>query len=189
MDSESSRSLKGQLLMAMPGLADPNFYQTVTYMSEHTDQGAVGIVINRVHPMLKAKMIFDELGVDCTPNAGNMPVHIGGPVHVNEIFVLHGPPFNWEGTLVVDKEVALSNSLDVIKAAAQEEGPENLILALGCAGWGVGQLEGEIRENIWLTGPYSEEIVFHTAAERQWEGSMAAIGIDPALLSDEAGHA
>ncbi len=175
--------------MAMPGLADPNFFQTVTYMSEHTDQGAVGIVVNRIHPILKGKMIFEELGLSYAPDMENMPVHIGGPVHVNEIFVLHGPPFDWEGTLVVGNGIALSNSLDVIKASAQGKGPENMILALGCAGWGVGQLEGEIRENIWLTGPYSEKIVFHTSSERQWEASMKALGIDPALLSDEAGHA
>jgi putative transcriptional regulator len=183
------QSLKGQFLMAMPGLADPNFYQSVTCLSEHNHQGAMGIVITRIHPEIDAKMIFDELGIPMAAEDQRIPIHIGGPVHMNELFVLHGAPFAWEGTMMVSDELALSNSRDILEAIAMRQGPNAFIIALGCAGWGPGQLEGEIQNNAWMTGPYSEEIAFRMEVERRWEGAMQTIGIDPALLSDTAGHA
>ena len=183
------QSLKGQFLMAMPGLADPNFFQSVTCLSEHNQKGAMGIVINRIHPEINGKMIFDELKIPSTADTEKMPVHIGGPVHMNELFVLHGAPFEWKGSMMINDLLALSNSLDILQAIAEEKGPRSFIIALGCAGWGPGQLEGEIRSNAWITGPYSEEIAFRTEVERRWEAAMRKIGIDPALLSDTAGHA
>lgn len=183
------QSLKGQFLMAMPGLADPNFFQSVTCLAEHNPKGAMGIVITRVHPEISGRMIFDELQIPTRPAADKIPVHIGGPVHMNEIFVLHGSPFTWEGSLMVTTEIALSNSHDILEAIAMERGPEAFIIALGCAGWGPGQLESEIRSNAWITGPYSEEIAFRMGVESRWEAAMREIGIDPALLSDTAGHA
>jgi putative transcriptional regulator len=183
------QSLKGQFLMAMPGLVDPNFYQSVTCLSEHNQKGAMGIVITRIHPEINAKMIFDELQIPAAGDAQKVPVHMGGPVHMNELFVLHGAPFAWEGSMMVTEELALSNSRDILEAIAMGKGPRAFIIALGCAGWGPGQLESEIRGNAWITGPYSEEIAFRMAVERRWEAAMQGIGIDPALLSDTAGHA
>jgi putative transcriptional regulator len=183
------QSLKGQFLMAMPGLADPNFYQSVTCLSEHNQKGAMGIVITRIHPEINAKMIFDELEIQIATDAQKIPIHIGGPVHMNELFVLHGTPFTWEGSMMVTGELALSNSRDILEAIAMGHGPQAFIIALGCAGWGPGQLESEIRSNAWMTGPYSEEIVFRTEVDQRWEAAMQRIGIDPALLSDTAGHA
>ena len=107
MEDQTLTSLKGQFLIAMPGLADPNFFQTVTCISEHTSAGAVGIVINRVHDTLKAHTIFQELKMEYGPGAESIPVHIGGPVHMNEIFVLHGPPANWEGSLSITSSLAM----------------------------------------------------------------------------------
>ena len=182
-------SLKGQFLMAMPGLADPNFYQSVTLLSEHNPKGAMGIVITRIHPEVNGKMIFDELGISATAGGEKIPVHIGGPVHMNEIFVLHGAPFTWEGSMMVTGELALSNSRDILGAIAVGRGPQSFIIALGCAGWGPGQLEREIHGNFWITSPYSEAIAFQMDVERRWEAAMQRIGIDPALLSDTAGHA
>jgi putative transcriptional regulator len=182
-------SLKGQFLMAMPGLLDPNFYQSVTCLSEHNQKGAMGIVITRIHPEINAKMIFDELEIHTAIDALKIPVHIGGPVHMNELFVLHAAPFTWEGSMMITEALALSNSRDILEAIAAGKGPQAFIIALGCAGWGPGQLESEIRSNSWMTGPYSEEIAFQMEVDRRWEAAMRGIGIDPALLSDTAGHA
>ncbi|HSO20067.1 MAG TPA: YqgE/AlgH family protein [Desulfosarcina sp.] len=183
------QSLKGQFLMAMPGLADPNFFQSVTCLSEHNPKGAMGIVINRIHTEINGKMIFDELGIPMGPGAEAIPIHVGGPVHMNEIFILHGAPFNWEGSMMVTDGLAMSNSRDVLEAIAAGNGPHSFIIALGCAGWGPGQLESEIRGNAWITGPFAETIAFRTEVEGRWEAAMKMIGIDPALLSDIPGHA
>ncbi|MBC2710838.1 MAG: YqgE/AlgH family protein [Desulfosarcina sp.] len=183
------QSLKGQFLIAMPGLADPNFFQSVTCLSEHNPKGAMGIVITRVHSEINGKMIFEELQIPTTAGAEKIPVHIGGPVHMNEIFVLHGAPFTWEGSMMITGELALSNSRDVLEAIAVGRGPRGFIIALGCAGWGPGQLESEIRGNSWITGPFSEKIAFQMELERRWEAAMKGIGIDLALLSSTAGHA
>lgn len=175
--------------MAMPMLKDPNFSQTVTYICEHTEAGAVGIVVNRVHPSLSAKEIFEELNVAYAPESASVLIHIGGPVHVNEIFVLHGPPFDWQGCLEVSPFMAMSNTPDILEALALGNGPESFIITLGCAGWGPGQLEYEIKENAWLTGPVSNDIVFKVPIENRWEFAVRQMGIDPALLSNMAGHA
>ncbi|MCP4345554.1 MAG: YqgE/AlgH family protein [Desulfobacterales bacterium] len=189
MEIFESSSLKGQFLISMPGLADPNFYQTVICMCDHNHEGALGIVINRVHPSLFASDIFEELGMNCVPGAASMPIHLGGPVHMNEIFMLHGPPFDWDRSLMITPQLAMSNTRDVLEAAAMGKGPESLMISLGCAGWGPGQLEAEIKGNAWLTGPIIEEIIFDVSFETRWEEAVRRMGIDPSLLSDKAGHA
>jgi putative transcriptional regulator len=108
---------------------------------------------------------------------------------MNELFVLHGAPFAWDGSMMVTEGLALSNSRDILEAIAAGSGPRAFIIALGCAGWGPGQLESEIRSNAWINGPYAEAIAFQIEVERRWEAAMQRIGIDPALLSDTAGHA
>ncbi|MFC1815050.1 YqgE/AlgH family protein [Thermodesulfobacteriota bacterium] len=182
-------SLKGQFLMAMPGLGDPNFFQTVTFICEHTQVGAVGIIVNRVHSSLTAKNIFEELTIEYILSAASISIHFGGPVHMDEIFVLHGPPFDWEGCLVITPSVAMSNTIDILEALAMGRGPKSFIITLGCAGWGPGQLEDEIKKNAWLTGAVSEEIVFDIPIETRWEVAVKKMGIDPTLLSNTAGHA
>ena len=189
MPESHPESLKGQLLIAMPGLADPNFNQTITCICEHSQNGAVGLVINRVQDMLKAKQIFDELKIDYVSETENLPIHIGGPVHIDEIFILHGPPFGWEGCFEFAPNFAMSNTIDIIKAIAIGKGPESFIISLGCAGWGPGQLEAEIKQNAWLTFPASKELVFNTPADSCWEHTLREMGIEPALISDQAGHA
>jgi putative transcriptional regulator len=181
--------LKGQLLLAMPGLVDPNFSQTVTCLYEHSEQGAVGGIVNRVHPFLSAKSIFEELKIDCTPTAETIPVYMGGPVHMGEIFVLHGPPFGWQGCLRVMPDLGMSNTLDILKSIAAGKGPDTFIIMLGCAGWGPGQLELEIKENTWLTCPFSDGIVFNLPFESRWRAAMKRIGVDPARISGKAGNA
>ncbi|QTA93623.1 UPF0301 [Desulfonema magnum] len=189
MENNYLASLKGQFLMAMPGLADPNFALTVTCVCEHTPEGAVGIIINQVHSFLSAKDIFDELKIKYKPETASIPIYLGGPVHMGEIFILHGPPFGWEGCVMITSTLALSNTRDILEAIAMGGGPESLIIALGCAGWGPYQLESEIRQNSWLTSPVSEDIIFDISVDVRWKEAVRKMGIDPDLLSDTAGNA
>lgn len=189
MTDISQDSLKGHFLMAMPGLLDPNFHQTVTCITEHTSSGAVGIVINRVHSLLTGKDIFEELNIPSTPGAESAPIHIGGPVHIGEIFILHGPPFGWRGCFMVTPTLGMSNTRDILESIGRETGPERYLISLGCAGWGRNQLETEIKSNAWLTCAVSEEVVFKTPAEKRWETAMKSVGVDPILLSGSMGHA
>jgi putative transcriptional regulator len=189
MPTTTPASLKGQFLTAMPGMADPNFYQTVTCICEHNENGAMGIVINRVQPSVSGQDIFEELGIDFAPGAQAIPIHIGGPVHLGEIFVLHGPPLEWEASLGITASVAMSNTRDILEAIAMNQGPRSFIISLGCAGWGPGQLEAEIKENAWLTSPIFEENIFKLPVESRWEEAVKKMGINPTLLSDTAGHA
>ena len=175
--------------MAMPGLMDPNFHQTVTFICEHSDKGAMGIVIDRPLSGLHGENIFRELDISFIQELGSVPIYFGGPVHTGEIFVLHGPPFDWVGCLVVSPLFGLSNTIDILESIAKGEGPEDFIIALGCSGWGGGQLESEMKENAWLTCTASADIIFHTSPEQKWMAAIQKLGIDPELLSGEAGHA
>lgn len=189
MEDKLHHTLKGSFLLAMPALADPHFYRTVTCISEHNSEGALGIVINRKMSSLTGKDIFDELNIEYVSDAELIPVYIGGPVHTGEIFVLHSAPFTWKGCFMITRSLAMSNTIDILEAIARNEGPLSYIIALGCAGWGPGQLESEIKENSWLTCSASEEIIFKLPSEVRWEESVKKMGIDPALLSATAGHA
>ena len=189
MQTEPELSIAGQFLVAMPLLADPNFHRTVTCLCEYSSKGALGIVINRHDARLTGKDVFSQLKIDYTPEAGAVPVHLGGPVHPNELFILHGPPLIWEGTHEFQKGLALSNTMDLVEAIAQSRGPEKYIIALGCAGWGPGQLDFELTENTWITAPIDREVLFDLPVDSRWETVLARNGINPALLSGTAGHA
>jgi putative transcriptional regulator len=182
-------TLKGQFLLAMPSLLDPNFYQTVTCICEHNESGTMGIIVNRVHHSLTAKDIFEELTIVHGPGMDSIPIYLGGPVHLGEIFILHGPPFNWKASLMITPSLAMSNTRDILEAIARGSGPQTFIIILGCAGWGPGQLESEIKENAWLNYPIFEENIFEMPVELRWEEAVKKLGIDPTLLSDRAGHA
>lgn len=189
MEDGSFTSLKGNFLIAMPELADPNFSHTVTCICEHTPEGALGLIINRPHPLVKTLQIYKEFKMDVQEGVGADPIHVGGPVQMDEIFILHGPPFDWKGTLKITSGLALSNTIDVLEAMASAKGPEAAIMVLGCAGWGPGQLEMEIKQNAWLTHPVSEEIIFETPVDDRWEEALKKLGIDPLLLASTAGNA
>ncbi len=189
MVSDYPESLKGQLLLAMPALLDPNFHQTVVCISEHTHDGAVGIVINRVHTSLKAAAIFDELNMQHQEATGRAPIHLGGPVHVSELFILHGPPIDTDVSLAVTPDLAMSTTRDVLQRIAWGKGPASFLIALGCAGWGPGQLEEEIRQNAWLTSEIDPTLMFDTPVDKRWEAALGKLGIDPTRLVDAAGHA
>ena len=183
------QSLKGHFLIAMPSLADPSFSRTVTHICEHTSYGALGLVINRVHPELTMKAVFRELNMESVPEADSLPIYMGGPVHTGQVFVIHGPPFGWEACRPVNTSLALSNSKDILEMLAKGNGPESFIIGLGCAGWGPGQLESEIMANAWLTCPGDETVLFKTPVEKRWEEAARLMGVDVKLLTDVAGHA
>ena len=170
-------------------LKDPNFSQTVSIICEHNSEGAVGIIINRVHDSLLCKDIFEELDIEYSHGMGNIPIHIGGPVHMGEIFLIHGPPYNWDSCLMITPSIAMSNTRDIIESIAVGDGPESFILSLGCAGWSPGQLEHEIKENAWLTHAAVNEIIFNLPIEHRWNETMKKMGIDPTVISDMAGNA
>jgi putative transcriptional regulator len=182
-------SLTNQLLIAMPGMADPNFTTTVTLICEHNDDGALGIVINRP-TTLKLGGLFEQLSVEnADPDVADDPVLSGGPVGIERGFVLHGPERSYESTLEVSSEIRLTLSRDIIDAMAAGEGPEHALVALGYAGWDAGQLEEEMLANSWLNAPATPEIVFETPFADRWNSAARTLGIDIASLPTDAGHA
>jgi putative transcriptional regulator len=189
MEYSPLANLKGQFLIAMPHLMEPAFFQTVVLICEHNEGGAMGMVVNRVHPVLRCGEIFEEIQLDCISTVASVPVHIGGPVHGDEIFILHGPPLRWDGSLVISPDVALSNTMDLMMEISCGRGPEHFIIALGCAGWAPGQLENELKENVWLNTGADKTIMFQTDVAVRWETALQGMGVDPLLFSGEAGHA
>ena len=189
MGEESASSFKGQFIIAMPNLLDPNFDRTVSCICEFAPEATLGLIVNRVHPLISCRQILQEFKIKYVAEAVSIPVHVGGPVTPGELFVLHGPPFHWEGCHMVTSSLALSKGRDILEAIGLGEGPESLLITLGYAGWNPGQLEREIMENAWLTCDIDEEIIFETPMESRWETAIRRMGIDPASLSDMAGHA
>jgi len=189
MAVDRSSALKGKLLIAMPQLPDPNFHKTVTCMAEAMQEGALGLVINRIIPSLTGESIFRELEIDCTRQVASMPIHYGGPVRKSELFVLHGPPLDWQGSFRITPALAMTGSRELLESIAGDRGPADFLFCLGCAGWGPMQLEREILENAWLTCDMSEDLIFRTPVEERWDTAVKELGIDPANLSGMAGHA
>lgn len=181
--------LTNQFLIAMPGMADPNFAQTVTLVCEHNAQGALGIVINRQLPMTLGD-VFAQLGLDAAQSkVADSPVLQGGPVQTDRGFVLHTPGPPWDSTLAVSDRLHLSTSRDILEALARGEGPAAAVIALGYAGWDAGQLEAEVAQNAWLTVAAEERLVFETALDDRWEAACRLLGVDLLHLSSDAGHA
>lgn len=186
---DGSAILTNHFLIAMPTLADRNFYRTVTFLCEHSGEGAMGIVINRVTD-LKLGDIFEQLDIEAVePALSDQPVYLGGPVQNNRGFVIHEPLGNWESTLPVTDTIGVSTSRDILAAIGRNRGPDRYIVALGYAGWGAGQLEREITENSWLSGPANPQILFELPLEHRWNAAAGLVGVDITRLSSEAGHA
>jgi len=182
-------SLVNQFLIAMPSLADPNFSRTVTLLCEHTADGALGVVINRTMGMTVGD-IFQQLDIDTQyAHHSDSPIYQGGPVQNDHGFVLHEPRGDWESTLPVSETLGLSTSQDVLRAIAEDRGPDNWLVALGYAGWGPGQLEQELTDNAWLNGPADNNIVFRVPEEQRWQAAATKLGVDMNTLSGDAGHA
>lgn len=181
--------LSGKLLIAMPGMGDPRFEKTVIFICAHSGDGALGLVVNRPAGNVRREALFRQLEIPPGPGAGG-PIHYGGPVETQRGFVLHSPDWGVEdATLEVGKRFSMTATVDVLKAIAEGAGPRRSLIALGYAGWGGGQLEGELRRNGWLTADADEEIVFGLADEAKWAAALGRLGIDPALLSGAGGTA
>jgi putative transcriptional regulator len=181
--------LNNQFLIAMPAMDDPNFAQTVTLVCEHSDRGALGIVINRTLPMTLGE-VFDQLGLDASRSRVNdQPVLQGGPVQTERGFVLHSPTGSWESSLPFSERMHLTTSRDILDALAAGEGPASAVIALGYAGWEAGQLEEEMARNAWLTVPADERVVFATPVDQRWRAAARLLGVDLFTLSSDAGHA
>ncbi len=186
---EHGEYLAGQLLVAMPSMKDPRFQKTVIYMCAHNPDGAMGLVINRALESLSFPDMLKQLEIDVSGVGERINVHFGGPVESGRGFVLHSQDYLQEATMVVDRDLALTATIDILKAIAFGAGPRQSLLALGYAGWGPGQLDTEIKSNGWLNVAADNELVFGPNLDEKWDQAMSKIGIDPRMLSDEAGHA
>lgn len=183
--------LSGQLLIAMPGIGDPRFERSVILVCAHDDQHAMGVAVNQPVAGLTIPDLFERLNIEATIEVPPDLVLLGGPVERERGFVLHTRDYRSpEMTLEISDEVALTATRDVLEAMATNAGrPRRSFLALGYAGWGAGQLEREIRENVWLTCPADEELLFGDDYEHKWSRALAKIGVDPRLLSTQSGQA
>lgn len=180
--------LNNQFIIAMPNLADPNFFHTVTYLCQHNEEGALGIVINRSAGM-KLGEIFKQMDIHVTSEtAAETAVFAGGPVQQDRGFVVHTSCGQWDATMAVSDSISLTTSRDVIEAIAVGEGPESYLIALGYAGWGEGQLEKEMLDNAWLSTPFGKQILFDMPINMRWAAAANQIGIDINQLTAPAGH-
>ena len=193
MDREKSKVYSGyldhQILIAMPGMVDGNFAGSVTLLCQHNNQGAIGITINRLS-VFSLGEILSQLHIDCDDNAiRNLPVVEGGPVAPDRGFVLHTPLQGFESSLSVSEEIMVTTSRDILAAIARGEGPEKYLVALGYAGWGGGQLEGEMRQNAWLSVEADSNIVFDMPLPNRFDGALGRLGIKVDRLHLVGGHA
>jgi putative transcriptional regulator len=185
----ASYNLTGHFLIAMPSLNDSFFNQAVTYICEHDEAGSFGLIINQ-QTDINLKQVIKEMQIESDGTYDkDQSVFIGGPVDQGRGFILHRPTGNWSSSLIVNDNVALTTSKDILQAIANNEGPEDCIVALGYAGWAAGQLEQEMADNTWLSCPADEQIIFNTPVEERWKAAAKLIGVDLSLMSNDAGHA
>ncbi|MCZ7596193.1 MAG: YqgE/AlgH family protein [Hyphomicrobium sp.] len=189
--------LDGQLLIAMPVMSDPRFARSVIYMCAHSEDGAMGLIINQRASHISFPDLLERLGIvssngddGITDEVGRMSIHVGGPVETGRGFVLHSSDyFADDSTLPIEDGVCLTATIDILRAIATGTGPNHAILALGYAGWSPGQLESEIQANGWLNCPADPDLIFDPNIEAKYARALAKLGIDPSHLVSDAGHA
>ncbi len=188
--ARDSLNLCGKLLIAMPGMGDQRFERSVIYLCAHSEEGAMGLIVNKPRPELTFNRLLEQLKIAPGPGGQDIRVHFGGPVENGRGFVLHSADYvGNRATLQVDDRFGMTATLDVLEHIARGEGPEASLLALGYSGWGPGQLEREIAHNGWLTCEASPDIVFSGADARKWGWALKSLGVDPLSLSPTAGRA
>ncbi|NKC15372.1 MAG: YqgE/AlgH family protein [Gammaproteobacteria bacterium] len=177
-----------QFLVAMPNLADPNFAKTVTYILAHSEDGAMGLVINR--PLeVNFGDLLEHMNIDTARHEIKAkPIMQGGPVEPQRGFVVHEPGGNWDAVMQVEDGLAVAWSKDILVALSEGSGPQRTLVTLGYAGWGAGQLENEVLDNSWLNGPADANIIFDCPYEQRWENAARLMGVDIERLSGTAGH-
>lgn len=183
-------NLSGKLLVAMPGMGDTRFDKSVVFLCAHSEEGSMGLIVNKPSVEMKFDELLKQLSINVVPGIVVPDVHFGGPVEIGRGFVLHSSEYGTkETTMQIDDRFAMTATLDVLEDLAQGQGPERVLLALGYAGWGPGQLEAEIGQNGWLTCDANPEVVFAEKNRRKWEAALKTMGVDPLLLSATAGRA
>ena len=186
----ASTNLTGKLLIAMPVMGDDRFAKSVVYICAHSDDGAMGLIVNKPSPEIRFVNLLEQLEIEMAPTARKIRIHRGGPVEQSRGFVLHSTDYTSEGgTIEVDDNIAMTATMDVIEEIARGAGPASALMALGYAGWGPGQLESEIAQNGWLTCDADDAIVFGRADDHKWTAALKGMGVDPLLLSETAGRA
>lgn len=181
--------LANQFLVALPALADPNFSRTVALVCQHDDDGAMGVVVNRTSEYTLGE-VFRQMGIESGDDAlCARRVLAGGPVHPERGFVLHDGAGDWDSSLAIGGGLHVTTSRDVLEAMARGEGPGNALVALGCAGWGAGQLEHELAENSWLTVPADAALLFDTPLDARWQAAAGRLGVDVLRMPDYSGRA
>lgn len=182
-------NLTHHFLIAMPAMTDPFFAKSLTYVCEHNQEGAMGIVVNRPISLTLSEL-FAQINLPLKQSElDDLPIHFGGPVQTDRGFVLHEAGGNWQSTMQVNDKIELTTSKDILQAVGEGHGPQHMLVTLGYAGWSQGQLEQEVAANAWLSVPANEHILFDLPAEERLPAAMALLGVDYATLSDEAGHA
>lgn len=195
--TEGDGFLDGKLLIAMPSMTDPRFHKAVIYLCAHSEDGAMGIVVNQRAEHITFRTLLEQLDIEPAENDGNirlplkdMAVHTGGPVETGRGFVLHTTDYSsTDSTLSIDEDVSLTATIDILRAIANGTGPKRSLLALGYAGWAPGQLEREIHGNGWLICPADNDLVFDAEVENKYDRAMAKLGVHPSFLVSDAGHA
>jgi putative transcriptional regulator len=182
-------SLTGQLLVAMPNMSDPRFERSVIYVCAHSEDGAMGLVVNKLVDQITFPELLKQLDIDSSNVSDQIRVHFGGPVETQRGFVLHSAEYTQEGSLQVTDEIALTATVDILRDIAGGHGPRRSLLALGYAGWGPGQLDQEIQANGWLNVGADEQLLFDGGIEDKWQRAIGKLGFDPFSLSGQAGHA
>ncbi|TDI60761.1 MAG: YqgE/AlgH family protein [Alphaproteobacteria bacterium] len=181
--------LRGKLLLAMPNMGDPRFERAVICMCEHSEEGAMGIVINQPATHIEFPELMEQLDISIPKIHADISVFTGGPVEPNRGFVLHSADYTQDSSMVISEILAITATVEILRALAANEGPSNSLLVLGYAGWSAGQLESEILANAWLHTETDSDLVFATEPELKWPLAMAKLGIDVSMLSSVAGHA
>jgi putative transcriptional regulator len=187
--------LDGQFLIAMPGMADANFARTVVYICAHSDDGAMGFIINRPQQLnfsdvlLHLDIVEEDEVIRLPGTTRDFPIRAGGPVESGRGFVLHSDDYMSESSIPVSDDICLTATLDIVRAISRGRGPQRGLMMLGYAGWGAGQIENEIGANGWLSCPAQEELIFDTDLDSKYTRALGLMGITPAMLSAEAGHA
>ncbi|WP_160005107.1 YqgE/AlgH family protein [Rhizobium sp. 18055] len=185
----------GQFLIAMPGVDDSNFARTVIFICAHSDAGAMGFIINRSQDLtftdvlLHLDMIKDDEAIMMPPPSRDLPIQTGGPVESGRGFVLHSDDYLCDSSIPVSDDICMTATLDIIRAISKGKGPKRATMLLGYAGWGAGQLEAEIGNNGWLNCPANDALIFDPNLDDKYERALAGMGVNPAMLSAEAGHA
>ena len=189
MSPPVASSLANRLLVALPALHDPNFARSVTLLCQHDGDGAMGVVVNRISEYTLGE-VFRQMGIASDDEALQArAVLAGGPVHPERGFVIHDGDGEWDSSLEIGDGLRLTTSRDVLEAMARGDGPSQAVVALGCAGWGAGQLEQELVDDSWLMVPNRREVLFELPLEQRWQAAAGSIGVDLVNYASHSGHA